>query len=216
MGGAEILCIPLGISAVQLTFPDHWRKLSQAVCSCQMTVCRGLGYSGLGISHRNCLQLGYTDRCSMGVLSECRWWFFPTVAIPSVSSVPITDIAGQMHEGINYSLQNQDIMYCIWCLFTTSCDQSWRSLWCILTTLKFSCMFCHGVWVWYIGLVNRSTQECYSTHIINGTSPSCFVTHTHTHTHTHTCTRVCVHVCTCFLMLRYHRSSSACNVMLLV
>ena len=161
MGGAEILCLSLWLIAVQLTFPHHWRKPSQAVCSCQMTVCRGLWYIGLGSSPRNCLQLGYADRCSMGVLSECLWWFFPSV-VSSVSSVPVNDIARRMHEGINYSLQNQDIMYCIWCLFTTSLDQSWRSLWCILTTLKFLCMFWHGIRIWYTGLVNTSTQECYT------------------------------------------------------
>jgi hypothetical protein len=193
MGDAEILCIPLRLSAVQLTFPDHWRKLLQAVHTCQMTVCRGLWYSGLGSSPRNCLQLEYADRCSMGVLSECRWWFFPTVALPSG---PVNDIAGQMHEGINYSIQNQDIMYCIWCLFTTALDQSWWSLRCILSTLKFSCMFWHGIRVWYTGLLNRSTHECYSTHIINGISPSCFVTLS-AHTHTHARARAYAHTPWC-------------------
>jgi len=43
------------------------------------------------------MQLGYADRCNMGVLSECLWCIFPTVVLLSVSSVPVNDIAGQMH-----------------------------------------------------------------------------------------------------------------------
>jgi hypothetical protein len=62
----DILCTAWTHCHAILMSSDHLRKLPQATRSCWMIVCRRLWYSGLVSSPRNCLQMGYADRCSNG------------------------------------------------------------------------------------------------------------------------------------------------------
>ena len=173
------------------------RPFKEAVTSCTFMSndsVQGLWYSAVVSSPRKCLPVGYADRCSTGVLSECPCWFFPTVC--NTFSIFSTCQWYCRREAWGYKLTSESGHHILHMLSLHSFSwpimviivmyfNHFKVSVCVLTQYFPSTV---GIWVWYTGLVNRSTQDSYSTHFINGTSLSCFValsTHTHTHTHTH-------------------------------